>query len=90
MRYEVDAKTLHELEAAARRLAAHLDKELNGAELGTARRRGFMLFAFSFGGPEMTYISNCDRKDAIEAIKEWLARCEAGTADDLSRPRGRG
>lgn len=34
---------------------------------------GFIVFAFPFGaGGRMFYMSNAERKDAINALKEWL------------------
>ena len=39
---------------------------------------GFMLFIFSFGdGGATFYISNAQREDMIEAMKEWIERNEA-------------
>lgn len=43
------------------------------------RETGFIVFAFAFGdkpGRRMNYIANCDRKDVIVALKEWIARAE--------------
>ena len=38
---------------------------------------GFMLFLFSFGeGGVNFYISNAQREDMIEAMKEWIERQE--------------
>lgn len=44
---------------------------------------GFILLAFSFNGEgdrRLAYISNAQRTDAINALKEWLLKC--GAAED--------
>jgi len=83
----VDPKTLHDLEADAREIAHAIDGALNTA---ATVRRGFALLIFSFDGPELTWISNANRADMVRALEEFLARVTAGTADELSRPKGRG
>ena len=42
---------------------------------------GFILLAFPFGedpGNRMIYASNADRKDVVNALKEWLIKAGAG------------
>ena len=44
---------------------------------------GFILLAFPFngeGGNRLVYISNAQRADAINTMKEWLLKC--GAAED--------
>jgi len=39
---------------------------------------GFIVLAFPFGddpGNRMVYASNADRKDVVNALKEWLIKC---------------
>ena len=84
---DIDPKRLHDIEEQARSLAHVLDEVLQ-KRLG--RRTGFALLMFDFEGPELTWISNAQREDMLKALRELVARFEAGTADELSRPKGRG
>ena len=45
------------------------------------RERGFMLSIFSFGGSELTYISNASREDMTQMLNELLARWAKGEPD---------
>jgi hypothetical protein len=83
----VDPQRLHALEENARRIGQIIGDAINRA--GNTGM-GFMLLLFSFDGPEATYISNGAREDMVKALYELLGRFEAGTADELSRPKGRG
>jgi len=83
----IDPKTLHDLEDSARKLGRALDDVLNPTRPKTA---GFALLLFSFDGPELTWISNADRADMLKALGEFMTHAEAGTLDELSRPKGRG
>lgn len=41
---------------------------------------GFILLAFPFNGEgsnRLTYISNAQRTDALNALKEWMLKCGA-------------
>ena len=47
---------------------------------------GFILLAFPFHGEgdnRLVYISNAQRTDALNAMKEWLLKC--GAAEDWMR-----
>lgn len=47
---------------------------------------GFILLAFPFNGEgdnRLVYISNAQRTDALNAMKEWLLKC--GAAEDWMR-----
>ena len=47
---------------------------------------GFILLAFPFNGEgdaRLVYISNAQRTDALNAMKEWLLKC--GAAEDWIR-----
>lgn len=81
----VDPQRLHNLETTAREIARLLDGCI---QRSMHVRCGFAFLLFSFEGPEMTWVSNADRVDMVKALRELLARWEAGTADELSRPRG--
>jgi hypothetical protein len=41
---------------------------------------GFIIFAFDVETDKgrMEYISNCDRRDCVEALKEWIEKTEQG------------
>jgi hypothetical protein len=44
---------------------------------------GFALFVFDFGAKgNLAYVSNAKRDDMIAAVKEWLAKQEAGVFTD--------
>jgi hypothetical protein len=88
MSREIDPKLLHDMEAHARNIARLLDDRLNPTR--PPRTHGFALLIFAFEGPELTWISNAERDDMVKALKELLERFEAGSADELSRPKGRG
>lgn len=54
-----------------RQIAKRLRKDLEGL--------GFALFVFEFHKPGMAnYISNAQRSDMIQALKETIARLEGG------------
>ena len=66
-------------------LAAGIDDVLNGEE--RPKRNGFVLLLFEFGqmeGARTNYVSNCDRKDIIAALKEVTARFE-GQPEHMDR-----
>lgn len=49
---------------------------------------GFALFMFSFGdGAEMTWISNANRNEMITAMKEFIAKVEAGEDDEFAKAK---
>lgn len=56
---------------------------------------GVTLFVFELGGnnnrdsSNIAYISNADRAGMVDAIKEWLARLEAGLSTDPPGPRAK-
>lgn len=55
-------------------------------------RIGVTLFVFELGsddGTNVVYISNANRDSMIAAVKEWLARVDAGMTDDPLGPLGR-
>lgn len=53
-------------------------------------RVGMALFIFPLNAVNtaVAYGSNAERGDMIAAIKEWLARAEAGLGSDPPGPRG--
>lgn len=60
-----------------RAIAEALDDVLNGARRPKAN--GFVVLVFPLNGPEgarTNYVSNCDRKDIVVAMKEAIARFE--------------
>lgn len=87
----VDPKTLHEIEEMAREVGALIGEATRRqAQAKGIERYGFALMMFSFAGPEFTWISNAEREDMIKVLKEFIQQLKAGTADELSRPKGRG
>jgi hypothetical protein len=55
------------------------------------KKIGITVFVFEFGeGGNLAYISNSDRAGMIAAVKEWLARAEAGLDTDPPGPRAQG
>lgn len=78
------------LEAAAQQVASALDEALPKM-LGVTERVGFMLLVFEFGPRgNLAYISNAQREAMITAVREWLARQEAGLTTDPPGPRTQG
>ena len=58
-------------------LAGGIDEILNGNVL--PKKNGFVVLVFPFDqvdGARTNYVSNCDRKDIIAALKEVTARFE--------------
>lgn len=58
-------------------LASGIDEILNGNSL--PKKNGFVVLVFPFDqvdGARTNYVSNCDRKDIIAALKEVTARFE--------------
>lgn len=68
----------------ARDLAARLAKAFG-------QPVGFTLFLFDFGARgNLSYISNADRADMINVVREWLARQDAGLTTDPPGDRTEG
>jgi len=66
-----------ETEDVMQMFAGTLDQVLNGK--ARPKKNGFVVLVFPFDGPEGTrtnYVSNCERKDIIVAMKEVIARFE--------------
>ncbi len=64
--------TLEEAERAAGNLGKELAKEM-------PKGWGFTILLTSFGENSLlTYISNCDRSDMIESMKEFIHNLENG------------
>ena len=55
------------------KLARALDETFNGKTM--PKKTGFALFVFDFNDKtRVNYISNADRDDMAEALREWLER----------------
>ena len=68
-------------------LARMIDKRLNGAAVGTDRKLGFVLLVAEFGKIEdgrVNFITNGNREDMIDLLREYLGRLE-GRVDDGSK-----
>jgi len=77
----------HKLREAAIRLTHAADVALTGY-LG--QRVGFAVFVFDFGdGGNVGYASNAQRDGMIAAVREWLARQDAGLESDPLGPRAK-
>jgi hypothetical protein len=59
-------------------LASTLDELFNGDATGGDRKTGFILMVFPFGNTDgrANYISNAERADVVNMLKEQLARFE--------------
>ena len=58
-------------------IAGALDDVLNGSK--RPKQNGFVVLVFPLDGPDgarTNYVSNCERKDIIVAMKEVIARFE--------------
>jgi hypothetical protein len=71
----MDADKMRRMEACAREIAGHLQKAFDmWRAMGHQEEKwGFALFIFSFGGAEMTYISNSNREDMVKMLLEFIA-----------------
>ena len=61
----------------------YLTDAANAVKAKLPDNTGFILLAFPFNGEgdkRLAYISNAQRTDAINALKEWLLKC--GAAED--------
>jgi len=58
-----------------------LDRIFNGVAHGKERKVGFVLLVFNFGDQSgrCNYISNADRSDVMNLLREQLARFEGQT-----------
>lgn len=76
----------------SRQILERLGRELIGyAAHKLGPTIGVALFVFEFGDKgNLAYISNADRAGMIAAVKEWLARVEAGLDTDPPGPRAVG
>jgi len=83
---ELNAAVLRDLEAQARILGKTLDDTINPPNPATGhrnRKKGFALLLFSFDGPELTWLSNAERKDMIRLLEEILLKFKVGNMDDF-------
>jgi hypothetical protein len=76
-----DAPISEEYRAKMNDLAHVLDEFFNGDKRGLDRENGFILMVFPFdslhgGDPRCNYISNANREDIVNLLKEQLARFE--------------
>lgn len=69
----------------ANAIARALDEVFNKGLKGDDRQVGFVLLMFDFSGPKsdrLNYISNTNRADMIQGLKEFTARAEGHITDD--------
>lgn len=63
------------------KIARKVDEEL-------PRGYGFVVLAFNFGegkDKEMMYVSNANRQDIVEAMKEWIEKTEQNYGNDTGK-----
>lgn len=77
---KIDPAKLRYIESRARAIAKLLDTQIHAT---TTEKYGFALLIFSFQGPELTYISNAERADMIQALRELLEKWETGNMSDF-------
>lgn len=66
-------------DAETKALMQDLARALDSAINPEGRKNGFVLLIFNDSGPKgarTNYVSNCDRKDMVAALKEVTARFE--------------
>lgn len=84
----VDQPIQEKYRETMRALAQALDDVLNPGLKGEDRKVGFMLLMFDFGetptSDRINYISNSERADAINSMKEFIARAEGRISDQES------
>ena len=64
-------------------IATAIDEAINGRPLPSEKEFGFVLLIFDKDGEDLNrtnYISNCERKDIVSALKEIIARFERQAA----------
>jgi len=80
----IDLRKLTKLEELNCKFTILIDAELQ--RRGLKKQVGFALLMFSFGeGAEMTWASNAERPEMIDALKEFIAKNEAEGLDELKR-----
>lgn len=63
------------------KMAEQISKEL-------PPKHGFILLAFPFDdNSRLHYVSNCQRQDVIEAMKEFIAKTEGKWATHIMEPK---
>jgi hypothetical protein len=77
----IDPELMRRMEAMRREVGYEIGSIIDHACGG---HRGFVLFVFSFKGPEFTYISNANRQDMIKMCEEFVRkmRNEAPTTSE--------
>lgn len=84
MKTPVDMAKLVRMEKENRRVGELIGRSIKESGGGY----GFALFMFSFGdGPEMTWISNAERRDMIKALKEFIEQVESGNDDEFAKAK---
>ena len=66
-------------------LAHAIDELFNGTSKGLERKTGFVLLCFPFGEQidgRINYISNGERSDVVNSLKEFLARFQGQIKDN--------
>lgn len=74
-----DGPVEKQYETEMRVIASGLDRMLNGENKGLDCKVGFVLLVFPFGethGARCNFVSNGDRRDIVNVLKEMVARFE--------------
>lgn len=88
-RTDVDMRKMRSMEQLARSCADKLDGTLNAAQsiTGAKSEQGktyaFALIVTRFDGPELTYVSNAERAEMTQMLRELLEHWERGSYDDF-------
>lgn len=75
-----DAPIEHQYRDLMNGLAEGIDEILNGERRGKERKTGFVLLVFNFGdgpGRRANYISNAERDDVLDLLRQQIKRFEA-------------
>jgi hypothetical protein len=67
----VNSAKMRKLEKSAREVGHALGRAIDQA-MADGEHYGFALFVFSFGGSELTYISNAERATMRKTLQEFL------------------
>lgn len=73
---EISKEKLRGMESNARNLAGKIDQHMS---IASTEHYGFALVLFSFEGPELTYVSNAERADMINALEELVGNLKRGS-----------
>lgn len=83
----LDPDLLRRMEAYGRETARALETVMKRFGMQSGEKWGFALFVFSFDGPEFTWISNAERKEMLDALRDFIRKAESGEANMSSQEK---